>query len=109
MIVRLVHLKFRPAEVESFLEFYQRSATTIRAQPGCLALTLVRETGDACAFATWSVWRSGRDLQTYRRSVFFRGFWPEVKAKLREPAEAASFEYVSGDALLLTPSAHDSH
>ncbi len=99
MIVRLVRLKFQPEHVDAFLEFYSQSEPSIRAQPGCLSLALVRETGDPTAFATWSAWRSGRDLQAYRRSEFFRSFWPAVKAKLREPADAVSFEQVSGDAL----------
>ena len=99
MIVRLVRLKFAPENVEEFLEFYARSEPAIRAQEGCLALSLLRETGDPGSFATWSTWQSGRDLQRYRRSEFFRGFWPTVKALLREPAEAASFETLTGDAI----------
>lgn len=99
MIVRLVRLKFPPEHVATFLEFYAQSEPSIRAQPGCLSLALVRETGDPDAFATWSAWRSGRDLQAYRRSDFFRSFWPTVKSLLREPADAVSFEQLSGDPL----------
>ena len=99
MIVRLVRLKFAPEHVEAFLDFYARSEPAIRGQAGCLALSLLRETGDEAAFATWSTWRSGRDLQRYRRSPFFCDFWPAVKAMLREPAEAMSYEILSGDAI----------
>lgn len=99
MIVRLVRLKFAPEHVEGFLEFFARSEQAIRHQEGCLSLSLLRETGDPAAFATWSTWRSGRDLQRYRRSDFFRSFWPTVKSLLREPAEAVSYDLVSGDAI----------
>ncbi|MBP8251891.1 MAG: antibiotic biosynthesis monooxygenase [Herpetosiphon sp.] len=99
MIVRLVRLKFAPEYVEGFLEFYAQSEPQIRNQPGCLSLSLVQETGDPTAFATWSSWESGRDLQAYRRSAFFRSFWPHVKSLLREPADAASFTILSGDAI----------
>lgn len=99
MIVRLVRLKFVPEHVQTFLDFYARSEEAIRNQEGCLSLSLLRETGDATAFATWSTWRSSRDLQRYRRSAFFRDFWPAVKSLLREPADAASFDEISGDAI----------
>ena len=103
MIVRLVRLKFAPEHVQTFLDFYARSAEAIRGQEGCLSLSLLQETGDPTAFATWSTWRSGRDLQRYRRSDFFRDFWPVVKALLREPADAVSYDELSGDAI---PDAH---
>lgn len=99
MIVRLVRLKFAPEHVDAFLEFYAQSEPTIRHQPGCLALSLVQETADPTAFGTWSTWQSGRDLQAYRRSAFFRGFWPKVKSMLREPADAVSYSVLTGDAI----------
>ncbi len=99
MIVRLVRLKFAPEDVQTFLDFYARSEEAIRRQEGCLSLSLLRETGDPAAFATWSTWRSSRDLQRYRRSSFFRDFWPTVKALLREPADAVSYDEISGDAI----------
>ncbi len=111
MIVRLVRLKFKPEHVDTFLEFYERSRETIRHQEGCLALSLLQETGDPTAFATWSTWRSSRDLQLYRRSEFFRGFWPVVKGLLSEPATAVSYTHEHGDAVDLSAasslSAHD--
>lgn len=99
MIVRLVRLKLHPDHVAEFLAFYAQSRETIRHQPGCLNLSLLQETGDPAAFATWSCWESGRDLQRYRRSEFFRGFWPRVKSLLREPADAVSYAHSGGDAL----------
>ncbi|ABX06011.1 MAG TPA: antibiotic biosynthesis monooxygenase [Herpetosiphon sp.] len=99
MVVRLVRLKFAPEHVAEFLAFYAECEPTIRHQEGCLALSLLRETGDPTAFATWSTWESGRDLQRYRRSEFFRGFWPRVKSLLREPADAVSYDALTGDAI----------
>ena len=100
MIVRLVRLKFKPEHIEEFLAFYEQSRETIRHQQGCLTLSMLRETNDEAAFCTWSTWRSGRDLQQYRRSEFFRDFWPRVRAMLREPAEAVSYEHLHGDAIM---------
>ena len=99
MIVRLVQLKFQSEKIEEFLAFYEQSHQTIRNQPGCLSLSLLHETGDPSAFATWSTWDSGRSLLLYRRSAFFRGFWPQLKAMLREPAFAVTFEHRMGDAV----------
>ncbi|GIV95804.1 MAG: hypothetical protein KatS3mg057_0461 [Herpetosiphonaceae bacterium] len=94
MIWRLVQLKFQPDRVDEFLAIWQEVHTTIRRQPGCLSLMLLRDTSDPAAFATWSCWTDRRALQIYRRSNFFGEFWPQVKTLLREPAQAVSYEQI---------------
>jgi len=94
VIVRLVRMRFRPEEVERFLALYERAYPVIVGQPGCRSVQLVREVNDPAAFATWSVWNDGASLDAYRRSPFFRSFWPEVKALFCAPAEAVSFEEI---------------
>lgn len=94
MVTRLVRMRFRPDAVEEFLTLYRIVNPVIRGQPGCLSVQLVREIDDPASFATWSVWENTAALDAYRRSVFFREFWPQVRALFREPAEAVSFEEV---------------
>lgn len=92
MIIRLVRMRFRPDQVERFLALYEQAHPIIAGQPGCRSVLLVRQLDDPAAFATWSVWDDAAALDAYRRSAFFRGFWPDVKALFRAPAEAVSFE-----------------
>ncbi len=92
MLIRLVRMRFRSEEVERFLALYDQAYPIIVGQPGCRSVQLVREIDDPAAFATWSVWDDAAALDAYRRSAFFRGFWPEVKALFRAPAQAVSFE-----------------
>lgn len=94
MLIRLVRMQFRPQDVATFLALYEHVEPIIAAQPGCRSVQLVRQIDDPAAFATWSVWDDQIALDAYRRSDFFRGFWPEVRALFRAPAEAVSFEQV---------------
>lgn len=94
MLTRLVRMRFQPDEVEQFLQLYAANHATIKNQPGCLSVQLLREAHDPAAFATWSIWQDAAALEAYRASAFFRAFWPQVKALFRQPAEAVSFEAV---------------
>jgi quinol monooxygenase YgiN len=94
MVIRLVRMRFHAEHVEQFLGLYQQAQPMIRSQPGCRSVRLVRQTDDAAAFATWSVWDDAAALDAYRTSAFFRSFWPQVKALFRAPAEAVSFEEI---------------
>lgn len=94
MLTRLVRMRFQPDQVEAFLALYTMMRPRIVSQPGCLSVQLVREIDDPAAFATWSTWESAAALEAYRTSVFFRQYWPQVRALFRQPAEAVSFEAV---------------
>lgn len=94
MLIRLVRMYVRPDAVDAFLALYASAQPRIVAQPGCRSVELVRQTDDPAAFATWSYWNDTAALDAYRTSAFFKGFWPEVKALFRQPAEAVSFEEV---------------
>lgn len=96
MLIRLVRMWFKPDNVDEFLRLYHAAYLTISSQPGCLGVRLVRQTDDPAAFATWSRWESAAALDAYRRSPFFRAFWPQVRTLFRQPAEAVSFEEVEG-------------
>src|SRR5688500_14558912 len=100
MLTRLVRMRFQPDKVDACLRLYAAARSTIAAQPGCRGVQLLRESDDPTAFATWSEWSDVAALEAYRNSAFFRGFWPEVRALFRAPAEAASFEVVGADAVL---------
>jgi len=95
MLIRLVRMYFQPPKVDAFLTLYEHARPTILSQSGCRSVVLVRQIDDPAAFATWSVWDGPAALEAYRTSTFFTGFWPDVKALFRKPAEAISFEEVA--------------
>jgi quinol monooxygenase YgiN len=95
MLARLVRMRFQPDKVDEFLALYATAQPIIATQPGCHSVQLVRQIDDPSAFATWSLWQDASALEAYRTSAFFLGFWPQVRALFRQPADATSFEVIA--------------
>lgn len=92
MIVRLVAMRFQPQKGQEFLRIFTESSHAIRAQHGCLYLSLLQSSPDD--FVTISHWQSQGDLDVYRHGDLFGSIWPRLKAMFREKAWAESFEIV---------------
>jgi quinol monooxygenase YgiN len=92
MIVRLVAMRFQPGKGQEFLRIFTEACNTIRAQSGCLYLTLLQSSPDD--FVTVSHWQSVADLDAYRHGEVFGSIWPRLKVMFREAAWAESFEIV---------------
>ncbi len=92
MIVRLVAMRFQPGQGHDFLRIFTESCDAIRAQRGCLYLSLLQSSPDD--FVTISHWQCQADLDAYRHGELFRAIWPRLKIMFREPAWAESFEIV---------------
>ncbi|MAW94600.1 MAG: antibiotic biosynthesis monooxygenase [Leeuwenhoekiella sp.] len=92
MIIRIVKLTFRPAEVASFLELFANAKKTIRSTPGCNHLELLRDTSNPSIFFTHSHWEQTEDLEAYRKSDFFKKTWSQTKVLFAEKPEAWSLE-----------------
>lgn len=90
MIVRLVKLRFREIEVESFLNNFQEVKNKIRNFNGCHYLELLRDENDPCIFFTHSHWESNEALESYRNSDLFKNIWSETKIKFDGKPEAWS-------------------
>ncbi|RYY95977.1 MAG: antibiotic biosynthesis monooxygenase [Chitinophagaceae bacterium] len=92
MILRVVKMRFRPEETESFLSYFDGRKERIRSFAGCRHLELWRSPQDLNLFFTYSHWDSEAQLEAYRRSEFFDETWRATKAKFAERAEAWTVE-----------------
>lgn len=88
MIVRVVKMTFRPEEIATFQDLFERWRHRIIAFPGCQHLELLHDTEDPRVFFTYSVWNGPEDLEAYRRSAVFADVWPVVKRLFAERADA---------------------
>lgn len=93
MIVRLVAMRFQPGKGQEFQRIFAEASNAIRAQRGCLYLSLLSSSPDD--FVTISHWASAADLDAYRHGELFGTIWPRLKVMFRERAWAESFEIVS--------------
>jgi quinol monooxygenase YgiN len=97
MLVRLVKMTFREAEIENFKAIFSRSRAHIRAFPGCHHLELWQDQNQPHVFFTHSHWEDIDALEAYRRSPLFQETWQQTKPLFAEPAQAwslRSFESV---------------
>lgn len=92
MIVRWVHMHFKPEEVERFIGVFDQSKEAIRQFPGCLSLRLLRDPVDSCSIQTLSTWQNAEDLERYRHSRLFEDTWAKTKVLFDEKPKAFSYE-----------------
>ena len=95
MIIRIVHLFIRPAEIDIFTSLFERSKSEIGASPGCLSLSLLQDVALPGHFSTLSSWETEDALNDYRSSEFFRKTWAETKPLFEDRASAHSYEMIS--------------
>ena len=94
MIVRIVKLTFKQEEVETFKQYFHTVMHTIRNSEGCNLLQAWHDINDETIFFTYSLWNSEDDLNNYRHSDFFAGFWKTVKPWFADKAQAWSFDKI---------------
>jgi quinol monooxygenase YgiN len=87
-------MHFQPANVDDFLEIFQRTKDAIRNRKGCLHLELLRDAGQENVFVTISHWKDKSDLDQYRSSELFKKVWARVKPLFSQPTEAYTLEPV---------------
>ena len=92
MIVRWVHMHFRPEEVERFIGVFDQSKEAIRTSPGCLSLRLLQDPTDPCSIQTLSTWEKAEDLERYRQSRLFEDTWAKTKVLFDQKPRAYSYE-----------------
>lgn len=94
MILRIVHMRFRPGTTDEFLALFEQHRKEIAAQPGCRRLELVMGLEDPCKMSTVSLWEAKEDLEAYRNGPLFGVVWPATKALFSQPPEAESHTMV---------------
>lgn len=90
MIQRLVHMTFRPDEVETFRAIFFETAPLIRAFEGCHHVELWVDVNHPERMSTYSRWESEAALNKYRYSDLFRSTWARTKVLFAEPARPQS-------------------
>ena len=90
MLVRIVHMTFRPDEVEAFLENFEANKNSIRNFSGCSHLELWQDHDSKNIFTTYSPWESEEALNQYRDSELFKSVWSFTKALFSEKPIAFS-------------------
>ena len=80
MILRTVHMHFRPEAIPEFLALFESHRDAIASQPGCRAVHLIQSLEVPERIGTVSLWACPEDLEAYRRSALFGAVWPATKA-----------------------------
>lgn len=90
MLTRIVRMVFRPEEVSSFLENFEKNKKAIRNFPGCHHLELWKDFSEENIFMTYSYWESEEALNNYRDSELFKSVWSYTKTLFAEKPQAFS-------------------
>lgn len=94
VVVRFVELHFPADAVEEARRQLTAQAPLVRQSEGCQRLEIIESTDQVGMFITYSYWRDADDLNRYRRSEVFKGFWGRVKPLFSQPARAYSFRHL---------------
>ena len=92
MIVRIVHMFFRPEEEAGFLDVFEKSAEKIRSFEGCMRLELWKNKSVKGGYTTYSLWEDEDSLNNYRQSTLFKSTWSATKKLFKDKPIAYSFE-----------------
>ena len=95
MLIRIVKMRFRESEINTFQTSFERVKTKIRNFDGCSYLALYRDQNDPCIFFTYSYWESADHLERYRHSELFRGVWSKTKPLFDAKPEAWSVDAIA--------------
>jgi quinol monooxygenase YgiN len=92
MILRTVHMHFRPEAVPEFMALFETHREAIAAQPGCRGVHLIQSPDSPERLGTVSIWDSASDLDAYRHSALFGAVWPATKALFASSPSAESHQ-----------------
>ena len=92
MIVRLVKMTVRDAQVKEFKEFVMLVRAKILNFAGCQYLDILQDIHHNNIFFSYSHWDSEEDLENYRQSAFFKETWAKASLLFKEKPRAWSTE-----------------
>jgi quinol monooxygenase YgiN len=90
MIVRIVKMKVKEADVSVFQQYFTASFEKIRHFEGCHELALYTDVNEAGVVITYSRWENENALNAYRDSQVFKQTWEKVKPLFIAKPEAFS-------------------
>jgi len=92
MIVRIVKMHFRQAEIENFKELFMDIKMMIRGFEGISHLECLQDLNNPQIFFTYSHWDSEAALEEYRNSELFETTWSKTKQMFADKPQAWSTE-----------------
>lgn len=92
MITRIVKMKFKESEKESFKTLFYQTKPLILSFPGCNNVKLLQDRLFPNIIFTLSNWNTHEDLESYRNSELFLSTWSVVKQMFDGKPEAWSLE-----------------
>jgi len=90
MLIRIVKLTFQPDKMNEFQRLFSEERKTIASFDGCLKVELLKDSGAANVFFTYSEWRDKDALENYRNSDFFKMTWQRAKVFFADKPQAWS-------------------
>lgn len=90
MLIRIVKLTLKKENIASFEQIFEETKNFIRNFEGCLHLELYQDREHSNIFFTYSQWEKEENLETYRKSEFFRNVWGKTKLLFEDKPEAWS-------------------
>ena len=94
MFTRIVKMYFKSKNIVEFVQHFDSIKEKIRNQPGCRSVILYQDKSDPNIFFTYSIWENESDLETYRKSEFFKGVWQQAKQFFEKKPEAWSVDEI---------------
>ena len=89
-ILRIVRLSFDENKTNEFIEIFQSTKNKIRSFEGCTHLELMKDLQNPNVFYTYSKWKSGEALESYRNSALFKETWSKTKLLFNDKPSAFS-------------------
>jgi len=81
-------MTFDENKIEDFIKCTQKIRDAIENFKGCTHLEILQDAERKNIFFTYSKWESEADLESYRKSDFFRIIWPNTKKMFSGKPEA---------------------
>ena len=94
MLVRIVKMTFDPDRIDEFKTKFNEIKDTIIAFDGCHLLELYQDKQDTNVFFTYSYWKSEKELNRYKDSIFFKQVWGNTKKMFSKKPEAWSVDKI---------------
>lgn len=91
-MIRIVKLTIAEGKIESFLNVFNNAKDKVRKFEGCQGLELLNDLSNKNIFFTYSYWEDESNLEAYRNSEVFLGFWKRLKPLFSAKTEAWSVE-----------------
>ncbi len=94
MFTRIVKMQFKSERVDEFVQHFDSVKEKVRNQPGCRSVVLYQDKFESNVFFTYSLWENESDLESYRKSDFFKEVWQHTKQLFVNKPEAWSVDKI---------------